>query len=87
MSDGEMPPMLVFDLSVYTQPKERAAMRAALGTGAGVLDLMVKEIEALHRKRGRLTKKGEALANIAQRCADKLWDMRKSVSVPESRHE
>lgn len=72
---------LAFDLETYRQPNERAAMRAALGSATGVIDQMVQQIRAQHFKRGKLTKEGQMLSDAVQECANRLWEMRDSISV------
>lgn len=72
---------VVFDLQTYKAPNERAALRAGLGTAAGVCDLFLQRIRQQHTKRGRLTKEGLALMELVQEIGDAIWAEREKVDV------
>ena len=79
--------MLDVAMRCYQSRDERAAMRGALGDGAGLCDAIVHDILAEHRGRsgkGPPTKQGRELAAIAKRCGDALWAMREAIRVTDT---
>ena len=72
---------IAFDMQTYKTPNERAALRAGLGTAAGICDLILERIHRQHTKRGRLTKEGVALVELAQEIGNAIWSAREKVDV------
>lgn len=73
--------LMVFDLETYKAPMERAAMRAALGTAAGIADGFTTRLHQQYFKRGRLTKEGRALIELSQEIGDAIWAAREAIHV------
>lgn len=72
-------------LSLYPTPKERGALRCALGDAAVVLDAMAKDVADEHRVRGRVTKHGQELAVTITLAANAVWTMREKIPVNEEK--
>lgn len=76
--------MLNVALDSYKSPRERAAMRSALGDAAALCDGLSRDIAAENRGRngkGAVTKRGLELEAIAKRCGDAIWAMREKIEV------
>lgn len=68
----------------YREPRERAALRCALGDAAHLCDLIRREIEANNpgRKRGSVSSIGQAMAANVEDAASMIWQMREMIEVP-----
>ena len=89
---AELPPLLVppelldnllgIDLRTYQDRERRVALRAAIGTSAGLCDALAKEIEAQNQYHGRIPKNVQQIAAAFRRAGDELWRMRDRVTLP-----
>jgi len=86
--DERVSHMLNMALDGYKTPRERAALRCALGDAAALCDGLAREIAAENKGRGgkgAVTKRGLELEAIAKRCGDAIWAMREKINVPQPR--
>lgn len=70
------------DLSSYKTRETRVALRAALGSAAGLCDFMETEVQAQNKLRGRPNKATREMAAAFKRCGDEIWRMRDRVPLP-----
>lgn len=71
------------DKKIYTSRRERAALRAALGTATMICDIQARRLAAANTHRGRLTHVGEFVVLEAKRCADAIWAARERIDIPD----
>ena len=70
------------DMTTYRTRETRVALRAALGSAAGLCDAMAKELEYQNKGRGgHLNKEVVAMSNAFRRCGDEIWRMRDRVRL------
>lgn len=77
--------VMMQELELYSTHAERAAYRAALSTAAGICDGFKMHVEKANSYRGgKVTQVGQAMADVADKCAAKIWAARERVTFPES---
>jgi hypothetical protein len=57
------------------------AVRSGLGNAAHMADAIARDLIREHTVRGQVTKLGNAMALVAKRCGDAIWDMCDAVQV------
>jgi hypothetical protein len=74
--------MIDVALRVYREPKERAAMRSALGDAAAICDMVAADIENANRTRsGKVINAAQEMAHQVRFAGDRIWRMREQITL------